>query len=278
MKIFVLNSSGNVGKSLIAREFFWPRLASSLIIEVETVNKGSKDMTGLNVLQFKTDEDFSTVYLKMMENENVIVDVGASHLSGFWEQMKGFAGIEDLFDFFVVPTVPAEKEMTDTFKTIELLRSEGIDEDKIKVIFNKVKKSVSAEFAVLLAAPFSFNEEFFILEKKDLFNDLGFLGKTIKDIYNEDLDSYKDEILSAVTPQEKIKLIKMDLANRQAVKVKEDMDVLFSKITGLEPLWLGKAQEKEEVKPRPKAKAKAKAKEEVKEEVVSEISEDDEDL
>jgi len=238
MKIMIVNSSGNVGKSLVSRELFYPRFEDPLIIEVETVNKGSKEMKDLNVYQFKSGEDFTNIYLKMMENENVIVDVGASNLADFWEQMKGFAGIEDLFDLFIVPTVPAEKEMTDTFKTIQFLKSEGIDEEKIKVIFNRVKKSVENEFAVLLAAPFNFETDLFIYEKTSLFNDLGFLGKTIKDIYNADVDAYKQKILTSKDPKEKITLLKMDLANRQAVKVKEDLDRIFERITDMPSAWV----------------------------------------
>ena len=277
MKIFVLNSSGNVGKSLITRELFYPRLKDPLIIEVETVNKGSKEMEHLNVYQFKSGEDFTEIYLKMMENENVIMDVGASNLAAYWEQLKSFAGVDQLFDLFIIPTVPAEKEMNDTYKTIEFLRSEGIPDEKIKVIFNRVKRSVSTEFAVLLAAPFDFDQRLFLTENRDLFNDLGFLGKTIRDIYTPDLDSYKAQILSAADPKEKIRLIKMDLSNRQAVKVKEDMDVLYGIIAEQPSAWVD--EQPVTAKPKTKPKAKKETKKEVPETAEdSGVSDDDEEL
>ena len=38
MRIFVLNSSGNVGKSIVSREVLYPFMENAKIIEVETVN------------------------------------------------------------------------------------------------------------------------------------------------------------------------------------------------------------------------------------------------
>lgn len=237
MKLLILGSSGNIGKSLICREVFFPRFESPLIIEVETVNKGSKEMKHLNVFEFKSGDDFTTLYLKLMENENVIVDVGASNLGAFWEQMQSFAGIDSLFDYFIVPTVPNDKEMTDTAKTIKFLQVQGISDERIKVIFNRVRSSVKSDFAILLSLPFAFDESLAIKENTALYNDLGILRKTIKDIYNPNLDSYKSAILDEKDNVKKLGLIKMDLANRQAVKVKETMDYIFESVTGLKSAW-----------------------------------------
>ncbi len=268
MKIFILNSSGNVGKSLISRELFYPRLDNCKIIEVETVNRGSKELKHLNVEQFKTGDDFMNIYLQLMEIENIIVDVGASNLAGFWEQMNDYTGIEDMFDLFVIPVTSGDKEMTDTYKTILFLREQGIPEEKIKVIFNRVKKSVENEFAVLLSADFSFNTNCFIKESS-LFKDLGLMKQTISDIYNEDIDSYKKQILEEKSPQKKLLLVKKDLANRMAVKIKRDFDELVSCLTDYEPKQEPREQKKKE---------KVQEVKEVEKETENEISEDDEEL
>jgi len=268
MKFFVLNSSGNVGKSLISRELLYPRLEDSLIIEVETVNRGSKEMSHLNVEQFKSGDDFMNLYLKLMEIENVIVDVGASNLAVFWEQMSEYAGIESLFDLFIIPTVPGDKEMTDTYKTILFLRSQGINDSKIKVIFNRIKNTVENDFSVLLSADFDFDTTLAIKESS-LFKDLGFMKQTIADIYNPNLDYYKSQILSAKEPKEKLLLVKKDLANRMAVKTKEDLDYIFSSISGLE-LFLEPIEEKKD-----KDKERYVNEEN---ELESEINDDDEEL
>ena len=231
MKIMILNSSGNVGKSTIARELFYPRLNEGLIIEVETVNKSTKDFEGFNVWKFEAGQNFEEVYLKIMEYENVILDIGASNLGEFWRQMSEYAGVEMLFDYYIIPSTPTDKTMADTYKTISFLRSVGIEDEKIKVIFNQVVKSVDTDFAVLLKADFDFDKELFI-KKSNLFTDLGLLKKSIKDIYNPDLDYYKQKILEAKEPKEKLILVKSDLANRMAHTFISHFDFLFEKITG----------------------------------------------
>ena len=263
MKIFMLNSTGNVGKSLLSRELFYPRMDDSKIVEIETVNSGSINFNSLNIDKFKADDDFMDVYMQILEHENIILDVGASNLASFWDKLSGFAGVEDLFDFFVIPTGTRGKLQEDTYKTILFLRSEGIDEDKIKVIFNGVETSVESDFEVLLSVDYNFDTSLYVEKNESLFNDLGFLKQTIADIYKSDINSYKEKIISEKEPSEKLKLVKMDLANRQAMKVKEQMDYVFERLTGVKPSWIG---EKETVK---KAKKNTKKVEEI---------EDDEDL
>ena len=261
MNIMVLNSSGNVGKSTISRELLYPRFEDAKIVEVETVNKGSKELGHLRVSQFKSGDDFAELYMMLLEPGDLIVDVGASNIAPFWEQMSDFAGVETLFDLFVVPTVAADKEMTDSFKTILFLRAQGISDEKIKVVFNRVKTSVENEFAVLLAADFDFDTSLFLRDSA-LFTELGFLRKTIFDIYDPDLDFYKSKILSEPDPQKKIVLLKSDLANRMAVKIKEDMDDLFEALTGQAPdlsLFSPAIEDQGEVLPKAKKEKPAAA-------------------
>jgi len=239
MKFMVLNSSGNAGKSLLSRELLYPRLLDTKIVEIETVNSGGSKFESLNILKFKGDGDFTDVYMEILENENIILDVGASNLTRFWESMSTFAGVETLFDYFIVPTSTRGKIQEDTFKTINFLHSEGIPTEKIKVVFNEVVASVKQDFEVLLSVDFPFDDNLYIKKNESLFNDLGFLKKTIFDIYNPDLDFYKPLFLKEKDGKEKLRLIKMDLANRQAQIVKERMDSVFESITGEKALWMG---------------------------------------
>ena len=245
MKIFILNSSGNVGKSLLARELFYPRLKDAKLIEIETVNSDSSNFDSLNITKFKADDDFMEIYTEIITNENLILDVGASNLAAFWEETSKFAGINMLFDLFVIPTGVRGKLQEDTYKTIRFLRSEGIEDEKIKVIFNGVENSVESDFEMLLSVDFNFDTSLYIRKNESLFNDLGFLKKTIKDIYNPDIDCYKKHILEEKDPKEKLRLVKMDLSNRQAVNVKEQMDYVFSEVTGQKSAWVSDTDKKE---------------------------------
>jgi len=235
MKLMILNSSGNVGKSVVARELIYPRFDSAKIIEVETVNKSSKDFPGIDVYKHEPGGDLDLLYLEVLQNENVILDVGASNLAAFWDEISRIAGFVDLFERFVIPATPGDKEQTDTYKTIRFLRSNGIDDAKIRVVFNRVKQSVDHEFAPLLAADFDFDRSLVIRESQ-LFSELGLLKRTIFDIYNPDLDAYKKRILSEADPRQKLILVKSDLANRMAHKVIEDFDEIFEKITSKKPV------------------------------------------
>lgn len=237
MKIFLLNSSGNVGKSTIAREVFAPRMKDALIVEIETVNSSSAKFPNLQTKKYKADDDFTQIYMDLIENENVIVDVGASNLSAFWTEMSKFAGVATLFDLFVVPTRSNDKIQEDTYKTIRFLRSEGIDDGSIKVIFNGVEHGVERDFEMLLSVDFAFDTSLYLDKNESLFNDLGFLRQTIADIYTPDTEKYKSKILKEKDPAEKIRLLKMDLANRMAAPVKERMDYIFETVTGLKSEW-----------------------------------------
>lgn len=264
MKTVILNSSGNVGKSTITKEFLYPRLENALIIEIETVNSSNINNNDLNVINFNINNDAGELYLSCIENENVLVDIGASNLSGFFEKILDFDGFLDIFDYFVIPTVSTIKETEDTIKTINFLQNVGIEDEKIKVIPNKVKKDVKAEFAILFKnSPIEINQDIFIKDSK-LFSNLALLKTDIKSIFRNDLDHYKDEILKAETPQDKMRLIKMDMSNRMAHTIIKNFDEMFFALFGQSPKQMEiKSEPKEEiiVKSHTRKKPSKKAKE-----------------
>ena len=227
MKIAVLNSSGNVGKSTITKELIYPRLANPLIVEIETVNASNINNTNLNIKNYNTNDDIEDLYFSIIETDNVVLDIGASNLSSFFEKVLDFEGFLEVFDYFVIPTVSTIKETEDTIKTIEFLKNIAVSQEKIKVIPNKVKKDVKSEFAILfknLSIPI--DENVFIKDSK-LFSNLALLKADIKSVYRSDLDYYKSEILQAETPQDKMRLIKMDMSNRMAHTIIKNFDEMF---------------------------------------------------
>ena len=281
MKIMVLNSSGSVGKSTITRELFAPRLDNALIIEVEGQNISSKDFnTNKKYYTLKVfDNNFENLYLDLIENENVIVDVGASQLENFFTELDKIAGVEMLFDYFIVPTIPSDKAQNDTIKTLMFLQNRGIDLNKIKVIFNSVKNSVEQDFNILIKAAknlgFELDTELYIRENK-VFNELGLMRKTLADIYCSDLNYYKDKILNESNAAKKLAYVKIDLANRLGHTAINDLDFTFEKITGqksdfVEKFDNSKNESKKSEKKSPSAKTKTEEAEDL-------PSEDDEDL
>ncbi len=233
MKIVVLNSSGNVGKSTITKEFLYPRLTDALIVEIETINASNINNGRLNITRYDVNEDISDLYMKCIENENIIVDIGASNLSAFFEKVLDFEGFLDMFDYFVIPSVSTIKETEDTIKTILFLQNIGVAEEKIKVIPNKVKNDVDIEFSVLFKnTPIEIDKTIFIKESK-LFSDLALLKMDIKEVYQDDLDFYKPKIIDAETPKEKMRFIKMDMCNRMAHSLIKNFDEMFENLFGV---------------------------------------------
>ena len=234
MKILVLNSSGNVGKSTIT-QLFSSNLSDVQIIEVETQNKGNSEVEGLNVLKYKAGDDFMTIYEPLMFNENVIVDVGASNLGNFVDQLSEMAGITDVFVHFIIPTTSFDKVQTDTYKTIRLLRSFDVPDSKINVVFNLVEKSVENDFKELLNADFDFNKNLFI-PKSSIFKELGFLRTTIHDVYHPELDHYARFMLSTTDRDVKAGFLKKDIINKMIHKIKGQLDYIFQAVTGMAPI------------------------------------------
>jgi len=224
----ILNSSGNVGKSTLTA-LFATKMEDTQIIEVETVNKGNSEVEGLNVFKFNANDNFETVYEKIMMNENVIVDIGASSLGNFMDNMNAYAGIETVFDKFIIPTVSDEKIQTDTFKTISFLRALEVEDDKIEVVFNRVKNSVENDFAPLLKAPFPFKKDLFIKESS-VFKEIGFLRMSLDSGFNEDVSFYTKKMLEEKDKKQKAIFLKMDLTNKMIHKIKSNLDFVYSQI------------------------------------------------
>lgn len=273
MKFFILNSSGNVGKTTITREVIYPSIPNAKIFEIETVNSSSEHFSGLNVEKITDFSNFEDIYLKILETDNLILDVGASNLSNFLEKLGEFAGVEELFDFFIIPTVPGDKVATDTARTILYLKSIGIENEKIKVIFNNADSIENFNILFLQEDKigYKFDKNLFIPKSK-LFTELGLLRCTISDIYNSDVDSYKNDIISAPA-NEKLRLIKKDLANRMAVAMLPKLKLVFENLTGI----VAKAEEQTTKKPVSNPTPKPVIKEEQKEQEQL-INDSDEDL
>ncbi|WP_429565550.1 StbB family protein [Paraburkholderia sp. MM6662-R1] len=133
MKIAVINFSGNVGKSTVARHLLAPRLEGAQVIAIESIN--SDDHEKEDALR---GSQFDELQEQMMMLKNVVVDVGASNVEDFIGLMQRYDGSHEDFDIFVVPTVPVVKQQVDTIATLDELRDLGVRPDRIRLLFNTV--------------------------------------------------------------------------------------------------------------------------------------------
>lgn len=146
MRIIVINNSGNVGKSTICQQMLLPRLGYD-VLRVETLNTDG-EATGEKL----SAEDFDKIFNKILSSEDVIVDIGSSNISIFKTKIEtDFEGAHNFIDYFLIPVTPDEKQQLDTVATICDLDAQGIQHEKIKLIFNRVnpKKDMTDQFSVL---------------------------------------------------------------------------------------------------------------------------------
>lgn len=228
LKAAILNNSGNVGKSTICQAMLKPRLEDAEIIKVETINS---DGTNDNKLSAK---EFDEILKLIDDVDCTLIDIGASNIEQFMVQMLEFQGSHELIDFFIVPVTPQDKQQRDSIATIDNLINIGIEEERIKVIFNMAEKDldIDKQFAIFLAnktckkivganpSVVYHNNIFTILTKSKLKYD---------DVYNDDRD-FRSLIRAAASKEER-----QELSNLRTVKMlmngfNSDLDVAFQNL------------------------------------------------
>ncbi|MBI2767987.1 MAG: hypothetical protein HYX47_00040 [Burkholderiales bacterium] len=147
MKIAVINFSGNVGKTTIARHLLAPRITDAEVISIESINADVDQATPLRGSQFGELQE----YLQTVDN--VVVDIGASNVEDLLSLMRKYRGSHEDFDYFVIPTVPALKQQQDTIATLAELSRIGIPAARIRLVFNLVEDGtdISESFDALLS-------------------------------------------------------------------------------------------------------------------------------
>ena len=147
MKIAVINFSGNVGKSTVARHLLLPRIPGAELIAIESLNADEAQGQALRGRQYGELQE----YLQTVSS--VVVDIGASNVEELLGQMQRYRGSHEDFDGFVVPTVSALKQQQDTIATLIELGRIGVPASRLKLVFNMVEDGVTVAqaFAPLLA-------------------------------------------------------------------------------------------------------------------------------
>ena len=133
MKIAVLNYSGNVGKTTIARDLLKPNLSDYEIITIDTVNADGNETMLLK------GEDDRQIYVELLVQDNVILDIGSSNLEVYLKNSQKHRDLLGIVDKFIIPTTTDKKQQADSLKTAADLLDFGIDTQKIFVLVNNVE-------------------------------------------------------------------------------------------------------------------------------------------
>lgn len=225
-KIAVLNFSGNVGKSTIARHLLAPYMPGTSVVAVETINAEAASEIKIKGAAFgQLQED-------MMLVDSVIVDVGSSNIEQFLALMKQYRGSHEDFDLYIVPTVPAPKQQKDTIECVRELSRIGIPASKIRIVFNLVPPGEDAAqiFAPILA--FVQTEKLaeastqWTVWESELFSKIKDTSDTVAQIADDQTD-HKAAIAAAATADEKLLHASRLTTKRLAQGVRENLREVF---------------------------------------------------
>lgn len=131
-KIAIINKCGNVGKTTI-KEIIAILYPHYKVFSVETLNQQVED-TG----EFLKGSQFATIQNLMLEESNLLLDIGGSSYEKVIAGLARFQGSINDIDFFIVPTTPDQKTQIQSIETTQFLKSEGIAKEKILILFNRL--------------------------------------------------------------------------------------------------------------------------------------------
>ena len=227
MKVAVINFSGNVGKTTIARHLLAPRIADAEVIAVESINAEDGQGGALRGSQFGELQEF------LQTVDNVVVDIGASNVEELLSLMRKYRGSHEDFDYFVIPTVPALKQQQDTIATLAELTRIGIPAFKLKVVFNQVEDDarVSETFDTLLAFieenPPAQANTLCRLAANEIYERAKGAGASLAELASDDTD-YKALIAKATDTAKKLAWAQKLATRRLASGVVPELDECFA--------------------------------------------------
>lgn len=226
MKVAVINFSGNVGKSTVARHLLAPRMNNAEVIPVESINSDGTQDEAIKGKQFGELQE------ALLLIDDAVVDVGASNVEDFVNLMKQYKGSHEEFDYFVIPTVPKNKQMRDTISTIDALSEIGVPAKKIRLVFNMVEIDENPErvFSGLFeyhaaSKNYTLRPEA-VIHVNDIYGKLKGAEQSISEILQDPTD-YKELIKTAKDADEKLRFAQMVGIKRLAAGVTEELDAVF---------------------------------------------------
>jgi len=230
MKIAVINFSGNVGKTTIARHLLMPRIPGAELIAIESINADEGHQG-----QSLRGRQFGELQEYMQTVDSVVVDIGASNVEDLMALMRRYQGSHEDFDCFVIPTVAAVKQQQDTMATLAELARSGIPASRLKVVFNMLDDGVEVAqaFELLLAFveqhPVAHISTRCRLGANEIYGRVKAMGAAIDlAVLARDTTDYKSLIVKADNVAQKLALAQALATRRLACGVVPELDACFA--------------------------------------------------
>ncbi len=226
MNIMIVNFSGNVGKSTLAKYLFQPRLNDCKIYSVESINENEHEEENLrgNALGLILDD--------MVNHENCLLDVGSSNAETVVNLLGKYGDSHEDFDAFIIPVISKKKVINDTIATAEALNQLGVPASKIIIVLNQIDidTDITFEFDALknhTGLNLTFDENLKI-PTHDFFGRIAGTGKDFLDIIKDEKDYAK---IVRETPKEDAEALAsavlMRALQRLASSLNKDFDIVF---------------------------------------------------
>ena len=227
MKIAIINFSGNVGKTTIARHLLAPRIKGAELISIESINADEAEGDAMR------GKDFAKLQQYMQITDNLVVDIGASNVEDLLNLMHKFKGSHEDFDFYVIPVPGDSKQQENTAKTAEKLVAMGVPAGKIRIVLNRVDDVEKAlqQFDLLarflqVKAVATINPAR-ALSENEIYQRVKHDGRSISDLAKDKTD-YKALIAKTKDPDEKLALADKLAIKRLAIGVLPELDACFA--------------------------------------------------
>lgn len=229
MRIATISMSGNVGKTTLAKNLFYPRLPGADLFEIETLNNGIK----LKSASIKTlrGSSYGALIDSIMLSESAVVDIGASNIEVVLKEMQELDGSHEDFDFFIIPIVKDRKVIEESVKTAILLSGLGVPGEKIKMVFNRFPKDMDLQetfgqvFKIANNGKFTATKEAVIYENP-VYAELNKLEISLHEL-NEDTTDYRAILKDAKNEEEQKHFLTMIANKRRATSATKNLDDVF---------------------------------------------------
>lgn len=227
MKIAVINFSGNVGKTTVARHLLLPRIRGAELIAVESLNADEGQAHALRGRQFGELQE----YLQTVDS--AVVDIGASNVEELLSLMQRYRGSHEDFDCFVVPTVPPLKQQQDTIATLIELARLGVPASRLKLVFNMTEAGLAIEHSFFLVLAFVAKQPIAVadtlccLGSNEIYARIRGTGLDLATLGRDDTD-YKALIVKAQNTADKLALAQKLATRRLATGVVPELDACFA--------------------------------------------------
>lgn len=228
-KVAVINFSGNVGKSSIARYLLAPRMDCD-VLTIESLNDEAGQKKTKTTIRGK---EISELREHLLLSDSLVVDIGASNVEDFIDALSEYDdGIEE-FEYFIVPTVPAIKQQEDTVSTINELIALEVPGEKIIVVFNQFDKKagpLSKQFKVVFdefsTGDVQLNKDA-VVPKHGFFEAFQQEKRAFTDVINDETD-YRELISETDDRSEKIEYVRKLGMKSLAMGIHKELNGVYS--------------------------------------------------